>query len=246
MENEWTASRRIYWGLVFFVGDFFFSMFFYDETLYFKTGVTLIMALFALIVALKADRNERYLDNSGEKFNKRVFICYIALWGFLSIFIISNIIAVSQTKYVFISALMSLASSIFEESIGRGLFLSGFIKFFDYRDSAYVLTKATIFSTLLYSGIYLLNIIFVAPQIIFQQAICLILIGIILGVFRIKTNSLWGPIVIHFILSWGSLGLIVDQSLLNWLLLALLYLPLALFSLFYLRRLDQKNTAVSR
>lgn len=241
MKNEWTASRKIYWGIILFLGYFFFSMFFYDESLHFKTGFTLVLALFALGIALRANYKEKCINTSTEKLDKNLSIYYVVLWGILGIFIIINIIAVSQTKYIFISAWMSLASSIFEESIGRGLFLGGFINYFNYSDSAYALTKATVFSALLYSGLYLLNLIFVTPQIIFQQVICLALISIILGMVRIQTNSLWIPIVIHFVLSWGSLGLIAGYELLNWLLIILLYLPLAVLSLSYIRKLDLNN-----
>ena len=55
---------------------------------------------------------------------------------------------------------------------------------------------------------------------------------------RIRTNSLWIPIVIHFVLRLDPIGSLAIHGLLNWILLVLFYLPLALLNLYYICTYD--------
>ncbi len=238
LKETWSSGRKIYWGVILFLAYFFLSMFFYDETLYFKVVFTLVMALFALILTLRATSDEKNTKVTRLYTNKYLYIIYLFLLIILSIIVFVNIGSIIQTKYVLFSLAMSGASSIFEESLGRGFLLSGCVGLMEYHDEKFPITKAAILSSVLYSILYLLNAIFIPFHIIIQQVLCIYTIGTIMSLIKTKTGNLLLPIVIHFFMNWGSLGL-VNSDLINWLVIFLFYIPLSIISVLNLAKIDQ-------
>ncbi|SEM79790.1 hypothetical protein SAMN05216431_10920 [Ligilactobacillus sp. WC1T17] len=48
VETRWSWVRQLYWGIVLFIIFFAANMFFFDETLLFKTLLNLFIALLSL------------------------------------------------------------------------------------------------------------------------------------------------------------------------------------------------------
>lgn len=243
LKETWSSGRKIYWGIILFLAYFFLNMFFYDETLYFKAVFTLIMAVFSLVLTLRATRNEKKITKFIKSYtSKSLSITYLLLLIILTVIVSINIGSSMQTEYLLFSLIISCALGVFDESIGRGLLLGGFIGVMNYRDEKYTMTKAAIFSSVLYSTIYLINVMFIPFNSIIQQVVCMCSIGIIMSFVKAKTGNLLLPIVIHFFINWGSFGL-VNSEIINWLIILGIYMPLTIFSLLYLSKIDQQLTA---
>ena len=63
VENRWSFGRQLYWGLIFFLGFVFLSLFFFDESERFKNLFELSLGLLAVLVACYSKRGLKILKH---------------------------------------------------------------------------------------------------------------------------------------------------------------------------------------
>ncbi|GBG94381.1 abortive infection protein [Ligilactobacillus salitolerans] len=250
LENRWSWGRQLYWGVILFLLFFFASLFFYDVSLDFKGIANLVIASFALFIFFLSTRTFKLLSSKIHLDKPLQITGGLAVLAGLLMFIVggspAHIVAVFQSKTPVISTVVALAAAILEESVCRGLFLSGFVGLGAYKSSHYQLTKASVYSALLFGGLHLFNLLGANPSAVFLQICYTFALGVFLAALRITSNGLFLPILLHFLLDWVPLDAPRQAGSSNWGMTLLVFLPLLLLSVTYLILLDQslqKNSA---
>ncbi|KRM05292.1 metal-dependent membrane protease [Liquorilactobacillus ghanensis DSM 18630] len=242
-KNRWSWGRQIYWGVMLFLLFFFLSLFFYDTSLTFKTTANFIIAIVALLIAY-------YALGSFKIFKKNLLwtqSSWIWRWIILIVVIIlllveqvpTNILQVLQSKFLILNTMTALAAAILEEAIFRGLFFSGFLGHAIYESSTYKLTKAALYSALIFGFLHLVNITSMAPQAVFEQMVYTFAAGTFLAVLRIITNRLLWVIILHFLIDWSSSIYAPHLNSGSWGDLLIILVPLFLVSIVYLIYADK-------
>lgn len=250
--NRWSWGRLIYWGIILFLIFFFLSLFFYDTSIIFKTLVDLLLALISLLITFWALRtfklfSKKITENKQLKFWRTAVLLGI-IFLLLAEHVPANIIQVFQNKFFLLDTLIALAAAIFEESVCRGLLFSGFLGHEIYESSNFRLTKAALYSSLLFALFHLVNLIGGDSSAVFEQIGYTFAGGILFAALRVMTNRLFWVILVHFMIDWGPwVGF--SQTSSNWFSLILVFGPLLVISLGYLISVDKlliKQTALKK
>ncbi|WP_420864796.1 CPBP family intramembrane glutamic endopeptidase [Ligilactobacillus acidipiscis] len=151
-----------------------------------------------------------------------------------------NILQVVYSHYFLISTIGALASAILEESVTRGLFLSGFINLGMYEGSSYKLTKAAVYSSFLFGILHIFNLVGGNPQAVFQQILYTFSLGTFLVILRITTNGLGLPILLHFLFDLVPLKNSTNVESNNRGVMLLIFTPILILSIFYLIGVDRQ------
>ncbi|HJE96465.1 MAG TPA: CPBP family intramembrane metalloprotease [Ligilactobacillus acidipiscis] len=244
IESHWSWGRQLYWGMILFLLFFFSNMFFYDTSLVFKVSANLIIALIALFITFKSMGTFKVI-NVKLKFNQ-----LLVLWGVLAVLAVTimlfvghtptHILQVFNSKHIFLSTTAAISSAILEEAITRGLFFAGFIGLAIYHDSSYKLTKAAVYSSLLFGGLHIFNLVGGTLETVMQQVFYACAFGMFLAALRITTNGLTLPILFHFLIDWVPLDAIPSTSGGSWGVTLAIFIPILLLSTMYLVYVDRQ------
>lgn len=244
IENRWSWGRQITIAIVLFLGFSMMSMLFYNGTFLEQAVADMVYALLSFAIMLWALKSTK------------VFVHRLALtkpmiiWGIISLVTLGivfgfggvpqHVIMVLQAKHLLVNTLVALSAAIFEESINRGFFLSGFLAYAQYNSRSYKLTRSAIYSSILFGTFHLVNLLGGNSSAVFQQVFWAFVIGVFLAALRFTTNTLFWGMLIHFLLDWfpsASTKFDIQQS--NWGIILAVFTPLLVASVIYLVKADQ-------
>lgn len=242
-EARWSWGRQLYWGTILFLLFFFLSMFFYDETLNFRGFANLMLAFLSLYITFKSIGSFKILKVHISPTKALITFGVLAVTGTVIMALVENtplhIFEAIQSKYIGLNIIMALSSAVLEESICRGLLLSGFVNLFVYESYPYTLTAGSICSALLFSIFHIVNLLGGNANAVFQQIVYAFSIGVFFAALRITTNGLFYPILLHFFLDLVPLEIFTENGSGNWILMLAIFMPILLFSIFYLLNMDK-------
>lgn len=138
------------------------------------------------------------------------------------------------------------SGSLLEEIIFRGLVLLAMV--FAWGDSKSGILKAVFLSSLLFGLMHLLNIGRIPVGAVLFQAVGSALLGILWAGLLLSTRSLWPAIILHWLTNAAvNIKLIgienFQETYIMRLILAILFIPLAAYGIYLVRKLpeDYKN-----
>lgn len=140
-------------------------------------------------------------------------------------------------KLIAITFILAISPGVFEEFLVRGLFFAGFLKMFQNNTSK--LLYASFLSSLLFGMLHFYNLTEKPFYAVSQQVFYAVAMGLVFSVIRIKFNNLWISIAIHALIDFQPYvsTKISDES--NWLPVLIIFLPIAIFSIIVLSKLDK-------
>lgn len=167
-----------------------------------------------------------------------VFISLLAFWPYIGK-VKEWIEVFRQTPVTIIACLFTaLAAGVCEEFLFRNLFFNFFIGV--YRKQKYILFWATLTSSFIFALMHLVNLYHQSWHTTAEQ-ICLVFsIGIIFCVFHILSNTMWLPVLLHFLFDFSPMmknGVSHGQS---WLVIIVAVVILLLAYLTWLGIFNQK------
>lgn len=172
VETRWSWVRQLYWGIVLFIIFFAANMFFFDETLLFKTLLNLFIALLSLWIAFFALKTFKVtpIRLKTNQFNK----IYLLLFAFcLLLFMLASPLAslkaMLHSKYLPLALLSTFTGSLFEEAICRGLILSAFLGWSYYNSFKHSFLISAILSSTLFALMYLTNFFSDTPSLTVKE-----------------------------------------------------------------------------
>lgn len=233
-KSRWTWGRQLQWGILLFMIFVFSNFFIYDTTVYFKSMFNLIFSIITFTIFIVSAGTNKALTKQ-INLTKPVLI-----WGSICMLVIildmaiynipKNIYTVFTSRYFWTNTSYALSAAIFEESICRGLFLSSFLQIGLYKGTKLNITRSAIYSSLLFSGLHIINLSSGSANMVFQQMFSALAIGMLFVVVRIITNGLLWPILIHFILDWGPLVSYSYSGDNDWIVTIVIYTVIFLIS----------------
>lgn len=132
-----------------------------------------------------------------------VVLCLLAIWLYIGK--ISNWIEVfKQTPVTIIACLFTaLAAGVCEEFLFRNLFFNFFIGV--YHNQKHVLFWATLTSSLIFALMHLVNLYHQDWHTTAEQICLVFCVGIIFCVFHILSNTMWLPVLMHFLYDFSPM-----------------------------------------
>ena len=131
VENRWSFGRQLYWGLIFFLGFVFLSLFFFDESERFKNLFELSLGLLAVLVACYSKRGLKILKYRPSFRSQTRWLQWLGLGCLLYMMLVghvfSSIYALFFDRHFLDDMLVTLGAATLEEGICRGFLLSGFL-----------------------------------------------------------------------------------------------------------------------
>lgn len=246
--SRWTYGRQIYWGVTIFLIFLGTTFFIYDESLTFKITLTFILSILSLVITLIALGSFKILSQKPVQ-NRNLLYWEIVLFIFFIILLIDNhtvhniINVFSQHRYFFLSTLSAAGSSILEETICRGLFLTGFLGLAVYEGFKRKLFFSAIMSAALFSIFHLMNLIGGNFDFVLKQLFYTFAVGIFFSLLRFSTNSLFLPILVHFILDFVPINSSISVNT-SWVATLIIFLPILFISSVILLKLDNLNNEI--
>ncbi|WP_416353775.1 CPBP family intramembrane glutamic endopeptidase [Agrilactobacillus fermenti] len=254
IENSWSWGKQLAWGILLFLAFFFLNLFSYDEPLAFKRIANLVLALVAFSIAwwalstLKITKQRIHLTRVARVSGILAVIAVLIMLSLEKMPL--NIYHVFQSHYFLWDTVAALSAAILEEAICRGLFLSAFMNLETYlevrKTHTYKLTKAALYSAILFGVLHLGNLLGGSPQAVWQQVFYSLAMGVFLAVLRTYGNNLLWPILLHFILDWAPLeSATAPNTDSSWLITLVVFIPIFIFSIIFLIQLDRQRVQVT-
>ena len=140
---------------------------------------------------------------------------------------------------------LHMGTSLVEETIVRGLVLTAMVV--AWGDSKGGQFKAVVLSSLFFGMMHLFNLIARPPGVVLLQALILSLPGLLYATLVLKYRTLWPGIIMHWLTNAAvNIKLIgidnYQETLAIWLTAAIVTLPLALLSIYWVWKLPVDKT----
>lgn len=114
----------------------------------------------------------------------------------------STVVATLTSEHLAQNTLVALAMGIVEESLTRGLLVSALLQNLRRHDQSLKITKAAVYSSLIFGSLHMMNIFSSSFEGVAQQVQYAFVYGVLLMVIRVTTNTLFWSIGLHFLIDW--------------------------------------------
>lgn len=169
------------------------------------------------------------------------FLGVILLFGLSHLPQSITVLLKGESRLFWSSLFVALSAGIFEESLVRGLFLSGLLDL--TQRSKHSFLKVSVLSGILFGLLHLVNLQANPLQAVAQQVVYASIFGLLFAILRIISNSLWLPILVHSLFDFQPTITSGTVEANSWSLILLLCLPVLVISLVTLWFLDKDNQA---
>lgn len=153
----------------------------------------------------------------------------------------ATVVTTLTTRHVVVNTLIALTAGFFEESLVRGLVFSAFLQNAKNHRRSLKFTKAAIYSSLVFGGLHMMNMSQDNIEGVVQQVVYTVVLGLLLVVIRVTTNTLIWPIALHFLIDWQpdiASGAVPDAT--NWLVIIGVFGVILVASVIYLVKFDRE------
>lgn len=151
----------------------------------------------------------------------------------------SNVMTILTTGHLAQNTLVALATGIVEESLTRGLLLSAFLQNLRRRDRSLKMTKAGIYSSLVFGSLHMVNLTSSGFEGVAQQVLYTFVLGMLFMVIRVTTNTLIWNIGLHFLIDWQPDIVNATSEPTNWVVIIGVFGIILAASLICLIKFDQ-------
>lgn len=149
---------------------------------------------------------------------------------------IKNVLATSPLN-IFNSFIIALSAGIFEEFLVRLLMFDGFAQLL--KNQKYGLPLAAIYSSIIFGLLHLSNLTFQPFDVTCQQIFYATAIGLMFSFVRLKTNGVLICVLLHSLIDFQP-NISGSGTIMPWLLLFGIFIPIMLVSLWCIFKLNNK------
>jgi membrane protease YdiL (CAAX protease family) len=153
-----------------------------------------------------------------------------------------TVMATLTSRGLLWNTMIALSTGIFEETITRGLLFSVFLQAGHRHQWRLKFTQATIFSSLIFGTLHLTNLGPGNVESVLQQVFYTFVLGVLLSILRVTTNTLFWPIGLHFLIDWQpDIATSQGPPSADWWVIGTIFSVILIVGLIYLIKFDRAD-----